>query len=114
MPELEAARTASDPREKTFRTESGRDGPRMFLRRMPSVGLVRGSVLYLHGATFTSALSIAYRSAGRSCRDALCEASDRLCRAQQHRLWADRFFDACVLGAVSQGACRRSASSAQR
>ena len=75
MPEkLEAARALLDPREETFRVESGSGGLRLFLRRMPSVGAVRGSVLYLHGATFPSALSIAYRFAGRSWRDALCDA----------------------------------------
>jgi pimeloyl-ACP methyl ester carboxylesterase len=74
MPELEAARTPLDPREETFRIESGRDGLLLFLRRMPSVGAVRGSVLYLHGATFPSALSVAHRFAGHSWRDAVCEA----------------------------------------
>ena len=34
-----------------------------------------GAVLYLHGATFPSALSVAYRFDGRSWRDALCEAA---------------------------------------
>ena len=34
----------------------------------------RRPVIYLHGATFPSALSIAYRFGGRSWRDALCEA----------------------------------------
>ncbi|HEY1428392.1 MAG TPA: alpha/beta fold hydrolase [Candidatus Tumulicola sp.] len=34
----------------------------------------RGAVLYLHGATFPSALSIAYRFDGRSWRDELCYA----------------------------------------
>ena len=35
---------------------------------------MRRAVLYLHGATFPSALSITYRFDGRSWRDALCDA----------------------------------------
>jgi pimeloyl-ACP methyl ester carboxylesterase len=54
-------------------------GPRpdtpLFLRRL--AGSARGgggAVLYVHGATFPSGLSIAHRFDGRSWRDALCEA----------------------------------------
>jgi len=71
----EAHRAPLDPTEQTFLVDSGREALRIFLRRLPSAGSAsRGSVLYLHGATFPSALSIAFRFSGRSWRDALCEA----------------------------------------
>jgi pimeloyl-ACP methyl ester carboxylesterase len=70
-----AHRAPLDPREQTFLIDSGREGLKLFLRRLSSAGAAsRGTVLYLHGATFPSALSIAFRFAGRSWRDALCEA----------------------------------------
>ena len=52
-------------------------GLRLFLRRLPSASLASRPnsgkvVLYVHGATFPSALSIAHRFDGRSWRDALC------------------------------------------
>lgn len=50
---------------------------RLFLRRLVSGNQSRGnrrSVLYIHGATFPSALSVAHRFDGRSWRDALCDA----------------------------------------
>jgi pimeloyl-ACP methyl ester carboxylesterase len=62
--------------EETFRIPGPERGLNLFLRRLGRRGSdeSRGSVLYLHGATFPSALSIAYRFDGRSWRDALCEA----------------------------------------
>ena len=46
---------------------------RLFLRRLgSSTGSDGPSVLYVHGATFPSALSVAYRFDGKSWRDALC------------------------------------------
>jgi pimeloyl-ACP methyl ester carboxylesterase len=75
MPKAEAHRGPSDPRELTFLIDSGREGLNLFLRRLPAAGASRhGSVLYLHGATFPSALSIAYRFDGCSWRDALSAA----------------------------------------
>ena len=72
MPEGEAA---LDPSEQTFLIDSGRKGLISFLRRFPANGVQqRGSVLYLHGATFPSALSIAYRFGNGSWRDALSDA----------------------------------------
>src|ERR1022692_3180375 len=50
---------------------------RLFLRFLPSntpCSVDRRAVLYVHGATFPSALSIAHRFDGRSWRDALCDA----------------------------------------
>ena len=42
------------------------DGPGLLVRRQQSAGL---PVLYVHGATFPSALSVAYRFNGRSWMD---------------------------------------------
>ena len=67
---------ALDPREEQYRIDSPHTGLRLFLRRLPSV-LNSGPkriVLYVHGATFPSGLSVAHRFDGRSWRDALCEA----------------------------------------
>jgi pimeloyl-ACP methyl ester carboxylesterase len=50
---------------------------RLFLRLLrarTAQGRVRRAVLYVHGATFPTALSVAHRFDGRSWRDALCEA----------------------------------------
>jgi pimeloyl-ACP methyl ester carboxylesterase len=64
-----------DARERTYLVDSGRDGLRLFLRGLRSTASPRrGVVLYLHGATFPSALSVAYRFDGVSWRDALCRA----------------------------------------
>ena len=65
-----------DPRETHVRIPSPRAGLGLFLRHLPPPeGVpVRGIVLYAHGGTFCSALSIAYRFDGRSWRDELCDA----------------------------------------
>ncbi len=64
-----------DPREAHMRI-SGHTGHTLFLRHLPpSEGCSpRGIVLYVHGGTFPSALSIAYRFDGRSWRDELVDA----------------------------------------
>src|ERR1043166_9791715 len=66
-----------DPREQHYWIESPRQGMQLFLRYLPPLtgqtGQVR-PILYIHGATFPSALSIAHRFDGYSWRDALCEA----------------------------------------
>ena len=50
-------------------------GLSLFLRYLPPADTsATRIVLYVHGATFPSALSIAHRFDGRSWRDALCEA----------------------------------------
>ena len=63
--------------EEHFFVPGPRAGMRLFLRRLAS-GIrsrdERRSVLYIHGATFPSALSVAHRFDGRSWRDALCDA----------------------------------------
>jgi pimeloyl-ACP methyl ester carboxylesterase len=66
-----------DPREQHFRVSGPRDGLSLFLRLLPAADVEGGrrrAVLYVHGATFPSALSIAYRLDNKSWRDALCEA----------------------------------------
>jgi pimeloyl-ACP methyl ester carboxylesterase len=65
-----------DPREAHFRIPSPRAGLHLFLRHLPPPDGTqpRGVVLYVHGGTFSSALSIAHRFDGRSWRDELCDA----------------------------------------
>lgn len=65
-----------DPREEHHRIGSPRSGLTLFLRHLPpeQPPRQRAAVLYVHGGTFPSALSIAHRLDGRSWRDALCEA----------------------------------------
>jgi pimeloyl-ACP methyl ester carboxylesterase len=63
-----------DPREQHFRIPGPRQGMSLFLRFLPAVDTAfrpRRAVLYVHGATFPSALSIAHRFDGASWRDAL-------------------------------------------
>ena len=63
-----------DPREEHFRVPS-HSGCSLFLRHLPPRD--RGGdriVLYVHGGTFPSGLSIAHRFDGRSWRDELCAA----------------------------------------
>jgi pimeloyl-ACP methyl ester carboxylesterase len=65
-----------DPREVQFHIPSNHAGLSLFLRYLPANEDVqaKGVVLYVHGATFPSALSIAHRFDGRSWRDELCAA----------------------------------------
>lgn len=66
-----------DHREQHFRIDGPHEGLSLFLRFLPAPGRdsqPRRTVLYVHGATFPSALSIAHRFDGRSWRDALNEA----------------------------------------
>jgi pimeloyl-ACP methyl ester carboxylesterase len=67
---------ALDADEHHFRVP-GPDSASLFLRFLPhrvQNGPCKGTVLYVHGATFPSALSVAHRFDGRSWRDALCDA----------------------------------------
>jgi len=66
-----------DPNEQHFRIPGPCDGLSLLLRLLPTIRTgpqPRRAVLYVHGATFPSALSIAHRFDGRSWRDALCDA----------------------------------------
>lgn len=63
-----------DPREVHFRAPSNHAGLKLFLRYLAPTREAAPSgrvVLYVHGATFPSALSIAHRFDGRSWRDEL-------------------------------------------
>ncbi|MBX6370423.1 MAG: alpha/beta fold hydrolase [Rhodospirillales bacterium] len=65
-----------DPHEEHYWIPSPVAGLEIFLRRLPARRGVDGGVpvLYVHGATFPSALSIAHRFDGHSWRDALVGA----------------------------------------
>jgi len=66
-----------DPREEHFRIPGPHSKLMLFLRYLPALhpaGADRRPVLYVHGATFPSALSIAHRFDGFSWRDALNDA----------------------------------------
>src|SRR5262245_3332756 len=63
-----------DPREQHYWIASPRAGLQLFLRHLPPNASSDRVVLYVHGATFPSALSIAHRFDGFSWRDALCQA----------------------------------------
>ena len=65
-----------DPRETTVRIPSPNPGLHLFLRHLPPADAAnpRGIVLYVHGGTFPSALSVAHRFDGRSWRDTLADA----------------------------------------
>jgi pimeloyl-ACP methyl ester carboxylesterase len=64
-----------DAREDNFRIPSDRDGLSLFLRYLPPFRETEpragNIVLYVHGGTFPSGLSIAHRFDGRSWRDEL-------------------------------------------
>jgi pimeloyl-ACP methyl ester carboxylesterase len=65
-----------DPREEHFHIPGPR-GLTLFLRHLPpsaDAPPLGRDVLYVHGGTFSSALSIAHRFDGRSWRDELCAA----------------------------------------
>jgi hypothetical protein len=64
----------SDPHEQHFRIPGPREGLSLFLRFLPATDTkssTRRAVLYVHGGTCPSALSIAHRFDGTSWRDAL-------------------------------------------
>ena len=65
-----------DPREEHFWVCGSRAGMQLFLRRLsPAQPAPKDRiVLYVHGGTFPSALSIAHRFDGESWRDVLCAA----------------------------------------
>jgi pimeloyl-ACP methyl ester carboxylesterase len=66
-----------DPREEHLRIPGPREKMSLFLRFLPAATKTfrpRRAVLYVHGATFPSALSIAHRFDGKSWRDALNDA----------------------------------------
>lgn len=77
IPAAPATAPLLDPRETHHRIPGPHAGLRLFLRHLPPAPGAPGTgpvVLYVHGGTFPSALSIAHRFDGRSWRDALCAA----------------------------------------
>ncbi|MGO9005606.1 MAG: alpha/beta hydrolase [Beijerinckiaceae bacterium] len=62
------------PREEHYRIASHHEGLNLFLRHLApeEKRQAKRVVLYVHGATFSSGLSIAHRFDGRSWRDELC------------------------------------------
>jgi pimeloyl-ACP methyl ester carboxylesterase len=76
-PDVDRGAAKLDPREEHFRIASPLAGLRLFLRYLPPCAKQSGApkiVLYVHGGTFPSALSIAHRFDGHSWRDQLCES----------------------------------------
>jgi pimeloyl-ACP methyl ester carboxylesterase len=65
-----------DPKEEHFRIPGGAAGSMLFLRYLPPAAHKNTPkiVLYVHGGSFPSALSIAHRFDGRSWRDTLNDA----------------------------------------
>jgi pimeloyl-ACP methyl ester carboxylesterase len=67
-----------DPREEHVRIPSPQPGLSLFLRHLAPTSAAAGTanrvVLYVHGGTFPSALSVAHRFNDRSWRDSLCAA----------------------------------------
>jgi pimeloyl-ACP methyl ester carboxylesterase len=64
-----------DPREEHHRIASSHSGLSLFLRHLPPRNVTSDRiVLYVHGGTFPSTLSIAHRFDGRSWRDELNDA----------------------------------------
>lgn len=81
MTALQVSRTAReaprlDPSEEHFRIDGPHHGLSLFLRHLPPASAPPRDkpVLYVHGGTFPSGLSIAHRFDGRSWRDELCAA----------------------------------------
>ncbi len=83
-----------DPAEHHVRIASPIPGRTLFLRYLPPARPSAGPdrvVLYVHGGTFGSALSVAHRFGGLSWRDALCAAGFHVWGLDFHGF--DRFSD---------------------
>ena len=63
-----------DAHEEHHRITSPHVGLSLFLRHLPPKRPLNRAVIYAHGGTFPSALSIAHRFDGRSWRDELCDS----------------------------------------
>ena len=70
--------STGDPREEHFTIQGAHAGEQLFLRHLPSADSANraqpGRVLFVHGATFPSALAAAYRFDGESWMDNLSRA----------------------------------------
>jgi pimeloyl-ACP methyl ester carboxylesterase len=80
-----------DPAEQHVRIASPMPGLSMFARYLPAATETRRVVLYVHGGTFGSALSVAHRFDGRSWRDELADAGFHVWGLDFHGF--DRFSD---------------------
>ena len=88
---IEAAATI-DPEEQHIRIPSPHTGLSLFLRYLPPARAAGDRVvLYVHGGTFGSGLSVAHRFDGRSWRDELCAAGFHVWAVDFHGF--DRFSD---------------------
>jgi pimeloyl-ACP methyl ester carboxylesterase len=80
-----------DPAEEHARIASPIPGLSLFLRYLPPTAPAAGVVLFVHGGTFGSALSVAHRFDGRSWRDKLCAGGFHVWGLDFHGF--DRFSD---------------------
>ncbi len=83
-----------DPAEEYVRIPSPVPGLSLFLRHLPPVHAAAGqerAIIFVHGGTFGSALSVAHRFDGRSWRDELCAAGFHVWGLDFHGF--DRFSD---------------------
>jgi pimeloyl-ACP methyl ester carboxylesterase len=106
-----------DPREEIFRIPSGHDDLRIFLRYLAPEGAANADnvVVYVHGGTFPSALSIAHRFDGRSWRDALCDAGFHVWGLDFHGFGAESDpYPAMSLAADGQPPLGRTAEASQQ
>jgi pimeloyl-ACP methyl ester carboxylesterase len=86
-----------DPREQHFRIPGPRQGMSLFLRFLPAVKPVfepRRAILYVHGATFPSALSIAHRFDGKSRDDKSFDDKSFDDKSFDGKSWRDALIEA--------------------
>jgi pimeloyl-ACP methyl ester carboxylesterase len=86
-----------DQREQHFRIPGPRQGMSLFLRFLPAVKPVfepRRAILYVHGATFPSALSIAHRFDGKSCDGRSFDSMSFDGKSFDGRSWRDALTEA--------------------
>ena len=106
-----------DPREEHFWISGPRAGMQLFLRRLaPARPAGRNDriVLYVHGGTFPSALSIAHRFDGRSWRDELCDAGFDVWALDFYGFGAsDRYPEMDAPASASPSLCRAAEASEQ-
>jgi pimeloyl-ACP methyl ester carboxylesterase len=97
------------PGEQCFRFAGSRENMQLFLRFLPARRLRAGpprSVLYVHGATFPSALSIAHRFDGRLWRDELSDAGFDVWGLDFHGFgFSDRYAEMNLPAALSAPLC---------
>ena len=106
-----------DPREEHFWIPGPRAGMRLFLRWLTPARPAEANdriVLYVHGGTFPSALSIAHRFDGRSWRDELCGAGFDVWGLDFYGFGAsDRYAEMNEPAAANPSLCRAAEASEQ-